>query len=188
MNKTKLWGAAGVASLFLAGSLIRSPQSQVTGATYSSPVTVVNTTANPGSVLDANTATRVVYQSTQSAPDCSSGAACIFSFSPVPLGYRLVVQYVGGQIVAPAAANPTPPLGILSFNPAFGGSAAWFTYLLGSVGHQNKPDFAQNVTAYVDPGTPTLEVFTDNPGTGGNVTLTGYLQNCGVSPCPPQQN
>ena len=64
-RKNYVWGIALLASLFLAGSLMRSPQSQAKGA-YSTPVTVMNTSANPANTLDADKASRIPYVSTVS--------------------------------------------------------------------------------------------------------------------------
>jgi hypothetical protein len=186
-----LWFAA-LAGLFVIGSLMRAPQSRASGATYSSPVNVVNTTSDPGSVLDANTATRVPYQAIAYAANCPATNECTYNFSPVPFGYRLVVEYVGGSLVLPTASNPTGPVGTLSYTPAFGGNAKWWVTIPGSLGAGNNGQsygiFGQQVRAYIDPGTPTLFVFVGDGSASGNMQLTGYLQNCSVSPCPSPQN
>ena len=49
-TKKYLSGLAVLAGLFVAGSLMQSRESQVTGA-YSTPVTVMNTNANPATTL-----------------------------------------------------------------------------------------------------------------------------------------
>lgn len=186
-----LWLAA-LAGLFLIGSLVRAPQSRASGATYSTPVSVMNTTSDPGSVLDANTATRVPYQSIANAANCTATNECTYNFSPVPLGYRLVVEYVGGSLVFPTATNLTGPVGTLSYTPAFGGNAKWWATIVGSVGPGNNGSsyglLGQQVRAYIDPGTPTLFVFVSDGSASGNMELIGYLQNCSVSPCPAAQN
>jgi hypothetical protein len=193
MKNKKMWGFAALAGLFLAGSLMRSPQSQATGATYSSPVTLVNTTANPGSVLDANVATRVPYQSSVSS-SCA-GIDCAFQFSLVPLGFRLVVEYVGANLTVPVTGNNNPPVGTLSYIPGFGGNSLWQTFVSSSFGpvilsgNFETVVIGQQVREYIDPGTPTLHVSSPNmAGAVGLATLSGYLQNCSVSPCPSQQN
>ncbi|HKE23140.1 MAG TPA: hypothetical protein VKB88_12315 [Bryobacteraceae bacterium] len=192
MKTTKLIWFGVLAGLFLIGSVMRSPHSQASGATYSTPVSVMNTTSDPGSVLDANLATRVPYQSIANTSDCPATNECTYSFSPVPLGYRLVVEYVGGSLVLPTASNPTGPVGTLSYTPAFGGNAKWSATVMGSIGPGNNGSsygvFGQQVRAYIDPGTPTLFVFVGNGSASGTMQLIGYLQNCSVSPCPAAQN
>lgn len=192
MMRTKLAWAAVLAGLLVIGSLVRAPRSRASGATYSTPVSVVNTTSSPGSVLDANTATRVPYQSMANTSNCPATNECNYSFSAVPLGYRLVVEYVGGSLVLPTASNPTGPVGTLSYTPAFGGNAKWWATVVGSIGPGNNGQsygiFGQQVRAYIDPGTPTLFVFVGDGSASGNMQLIGYLQNCSVSPCPPAQN
>jgi hypothetical protein len=181
--KTKLFGFAAVAGLFLIGSLMRSPQSQANGAVYSTPVSIVNTTASPGSVLDANTATQVPYQATAAC----AGSPCVVNFSLVPLGFRLVVEYVGGN--AFTSNTDTFDQGYLSATAAFGGPAGWSTIVPASHNGPGNATFGQPVRAYIDPGTPTFTVLAVSAAsTTAQMFLTGYLQNCSVSPCPAQQH
>src|SRR5580704_3952062 len=88
MNKAKTYACwfAALAGLFVIGSLIQSRESQAKGA-YSTPVTVMNTTANPGSVLDASRASRVPYQSMVQM-NCGNGVfTCEFPFTTAPSGF-----------------------------------------------------------------------------------------------------
>jgi hypothetical protein len=194
MNRTKLYWFAVLAGLFLIGTFMHSPRSQASGATYSTPVSIANTTSSPGIVLDANLATMTPYQSVAFASPSSCGATneCSYNFAPVPLGYRLVVEYLGGSMVVPSAGNSVGPVGTLSYTPAFGGNSKWWTMVMGSVGPGNAGTqyavFANPVKAYIDPGTPTFSVFVGNGSASGSMELTGYLQNCSVVPCFPQQN
>jgi len=192
MTKSKVWWFASLAGLFLIGSLVHSPESKLKGATYSSPVSIMNTTADPGSVLDANVATRVPYQAIAYANNCGATNECTYNFSVVPLGYRLVVEYFGGSLVVPTAGSSAPPVGTLSYTPAFGGNAKWFVTFTGTIGAGNNgteyATFGQQVRAYIDPGTPTFNVFVGNGSASGSMELIGYLQNCSVSPCPAPQN
>jgi hypothetical protein len=194
VKRTRLRWLAALAGLFFVGSLMRSPHSGAAAATYSTPVSIVNTTSSPGSVLDSDLATRIAYQSVAfSTPaNCPATNECTYSFATVPLGYRLIVEYLGGSMVVPTASNPTGPVGTLSYTPAFGGNAKWSTVVMGSIGPGNGGTsyavFAQSVRAYIDPGTPTLSIFVGNGSAAGSMALTGYLQNCGVVPCPAQQN
>lgn len=160
---------------------MRSPQSRATGATYSTPVTVVNTTANPGSVLDANTATRVPYQST----GVCTGSPCVVNFALVPLGFRLVVEYIGGNALQ--SSTGTFDEGQLSATAAFGGSAGWSTIVPAAHSGAGSAVFGQPIRAYIDPGTPSFTVL-GGAGTQAQAFLTGYLQDCSVSPCPAQKH
>ena len=192
ITKARLLWLAGLTGLFLIGSVMRTPGSSLTGA-YSSPVSIMNTTSNPGSVLDANVATRTPYASTAQAgaQGCTATNECSYNFSPVPLGYRLVVEYIGGTMVIPTG-NIAPPVGTLSYTPAFGGNAKWSATVNGFLGAGNNGSqyatFGQPMTAYIDPGTPTFFVFVGNGSASGTMELLGYLQNCSVSPCPSMQN
>lgn len=194
MNKTKLGWLAILAGLFLIGSFLRSTGSQATGATYSTPVSIVNTTSSPGSVLDANAATLTPYQSVGYAAqgDCPATNQCLYKFAAVPTGYRLVVEYVGGSLVLPTTGNATGPVGTLLYIPSAGGNSKWWTTVVGSIGPGNNGSeyalFANPVRAYIDAGTPTLSVFVANGSASGNMQLTGYLQNCSVVTCMAQQN
>lgn len=194
MKTSKITWFAVLAGLFLIGSVMRAPRSQASGATYSTPVSIMNTTSDPGSVLDADVATRVPYQSVAfaSGSSCTATNECSYNFSAVPLGYRLVAEYIGGSMVVPTAGNPTGPVGTLSYIPAFGGNAKWWTIVMGAVGPGNNGQqyavFGQPVKAYIDPGTPTFSVFVGNGSASGSMSLIGYLQNCNVAPCPAAQN
>src|ERR1039458_5515676 len=61
--KTKRYflASAGLAGVFLIGSLTQHPGSQAKGA-YSTPVTVMNTTANAGVVRDEDSPGRNAFQ------------------------------------------------------------------------------------------------------------------------------
>jgi hypothetical protein len=151
------------------------------------PVTVVNTTANPGSVLDADKATRIPYQSSI-VQNCGVGVTrCQFNFTAAPSGYRLVVENVSaGLVLNGGAAAPVVSLS----NPA-GGS--WtFTGVVGQIFDTPSGGFNQSVLAYFDPadGQPIVALsanFTSVPGFSQTVTLSGYLQDCTVLACPTIQ-
>jgi hypothetical protein len=129
MNKANLWGAAGVAGLFLAGALMNSPQSRLTGATYSSPVSVVNTNANPAITqnlaqqagqlvhLTANTATACGNSGLQTCPVMTfqdSGGNVFPGAYTVPAGQYLVVTTVVITPAPLAASVPAPILVLLA--------------------------------------------------------------------------
>src|ERR1035438_7616378 len=97
--KKKIAIGGVLAGLFFAGAWMQSRESQLKGAVYSTPVSVVNTSANPGGVLDAGEASRVPYRSTV-AQVCGQNQiyTCGFTFSAIPAGYRLVIQTVGAVL------------------------------------------------------------------------------------------
>src|SRR5215467_4126394 len=103
--------AATLGGLFLTGSLMHSRDSEAKGATYSTPVMIMNSANQPGSVLDAERATRIPYQSTvlKATAACTPtpSVACGFTFSAPPPGYRLVVQNVSGTFEL-SLASPVP--------------------------------------------------------------------------------
>jgi hypothetical protein len=186
-RKNYAWGIAVLTSLFLAGSLTRSPESQAKGA-YSTPVTVMNTTANPASTLDAGTSSRIPYVSTQIFT-CAAGGECVPLFTAAPSGFRLVIENVSGDFKL-LPGTTIPPNGELGFNngvfPAWGFSAV--------VGPTNGPNtfarFSQPVKAYADPvdGQPLVRVDGNWSSFSQTVTLTGYLINCSLTPCPAIQH
>src|SRR5689334_4203711 len=116
-------------ALFLIGSLMQSRESRADGV-YSSPVTVMNTTANPAITVGAEQLARLPYEASLSQV-CSPGFGnCQFLFTgPGQLSNRrLVIENVSGQIiVAPGtSAPPTVTFGIA--NNAPGGGAIGNTW------------------------------------------------------------
>src|SRR5947209_7010138 len=101
-------GFAALGALFLIGSLMRSPESQAKGA-FSSPVTVMNTAANPASITDAERLARTPYQVQGYKATCSGVTQCQFDFPGAPAGQRLVIQNVSGivQAINGTTAPPT---------------------------------------------------------------------------------
>jgi hypothetical protein len=155
-TKTHLSGVAVLAGLFVIGSLMQSRESQANGA-YSTPVTVMNTNANPASTLDAVIASRIPYVSTVSF-GCGPGVT-------------------------------TPPSGELSFNngvfPVWG-----FSGIIGPTHPNTIVRFVQAVKAYADPadGQPLVREDGNWANVPQTVTLTGYLLNCSLTPCPAIQH
>jgi hypothetical protein len=187
MNKPKTYVCwlAALAGLFLIGSLMRSPESLANGA-FSSPVTVMNTTANPAGVLDAGKASRVPYQATLSQ-NCGNGVQqCAFFFTSAPSGFRLVVENVSGAFNINGATPPITSLG------DFAGSGWWaFTSAFGQAVGGINCGFNQLVRAYFDStdGQPTVTVVGNFVGISTqHVTLAGYLENCAIAGCPAVQH
>jgi hypothetical protein len=187
MNKAKTYACwfAALAGLFVIGSLIQSRESQAKGA-YSSPVTVMNTTANPGSVLDASRASRAPYQSMVQM-NCGNGVfTCEFPFTTAPSGFRLVVENVSGGLNI-VAGSPAPVVSLVD------GSGNGYWAFIGALGLPTflvNAGFNQTLRAYFDPtdGQPFVVVAGNFQGTIQRVTLSGYLENCAVVGCPAVQH
>src|SRR5260370_13155560 len=146
-----------LAGLCVIGALMQSRESQAKGA-YSTPATVMNTSANPASTLDAGRASRIPYVSTVSF-NCGSGISeCVPLFTAAPTGFRLVIENISGEFkLAPGVT--IPPAGDLSFNngifPVWGFSAPF-----GPTNGRTIARFSQPVKAYPPPidGQPLLTV------------------------------
>jgi hypothetical protein len=149
-------------------------------------VTLMNTTSNPGSVLDADKATRIPYQSAILSSQCFGLATCQFQFAPIPSGYRLVVENISADITLASGTTAPPSLQLQD--------TSHYTHrrLTGTLG-QNDANYAyaglnENIRAYFDPlDGPVVAYLTANfPVIGAFefVTLTGYLENCAVAVCP----
>src|SRR5712692_1142435 len=149
MNKAKryLSGFAVLAGLFVIGSLMRSPESQAKGS-YSSPVTVLNTSSAPAITSAIDDPGRIAYQSNQFVVTTTSPSAIQFNFPPVPPNHRLVVQHVSGGLGV--AQNSPAALVILSAIPPNGFSAAVSYFFSPSAAGFNA--FDQPVLAYFDAG------------------------------------
>ncbi len=157
-------------------------------AQYTTPVRVTNTTSSPGSVLDADLATRIPYQS-RVAQTCPAGVNdCFFTFPAAPAGYRLVIQNVSGTVLIGSAAS-TPPFAILNIDMPGGPGLAWG--IPGALGIPGRfAGFNQSVLAWADPANGQPEVTVDANFSSGyvtTVTLSGYLINCSVVGCPAIQ-
>ena len=152
-------------------------------AIVSTMVQVVNTTANPASTLDADTATRTPYQVTMSHV-CSS-TPCTFTFPAAPAGTRLIIENVSVDIVT---SNASPP--IIQMQNFGQGTILSFT---GPVGPQKALGVYSAINSFTrviyDPsdGGPFLDATANAYAAGfdGYFTLTGYTINCAVAGCPP---
>ena len=180
-------GLAGAAGLLLVGAL--TPRAAK--AVYSTPVSIVNTTAAAGIVLSADKATRIPYQSTQIIKTCSGLTNCFFpTFSGVPTGYRLVVQNVSGFLQltsnSPAVSGyledfHLPNDTFWGLNAPIGGTG---------VNGQSYAGLNENVVAVFDAGEAPIVNVTANFLTNSPqiVTVSGYLENCSVVGCAAVQH
>ncbi len=159
---------------------------KATHALVAALVQVTNTTANPAVTQDADKATRIPYQSNYNYPATDAGVVgyTVSSFAAVPTGYRLVIQNVSAFVWA-ESGTPIPSGTISSTsnpNAAFPSFSGVYT------GDQQDIVNA-NVVRYIGPGdTPQVNLVVDALRilNGINhVTVTGYLENCAVTGCPP---
>ena len=191
-KKRLLIVCAGLAGMFLIGSLMNHSGSQAKATTYSTPVSIMNTASAPGSVLDANVATRIPYTSTRIINTCNGLVNCALPlFTTVPAGYRLVVENVGG-ILNLSTTSPAISGYMEDFN--FGANIQTFVGLnapLGGTGF-NGESFAglnQKVLAFFPAcESPFVVVYGKFlNGFPQGITVSGYLENCAVVGCPAIQ-
>jgi hypothetical protein len=178
--------SAGLAGMFLIGSLTFHSGSQAKGA-YSSPVTVMNTNSNPVPGLDSEKMARIPYESTVN-PSCTAGPGACFFFSGPPAGFRLVAENLAGYFqISPGL---TLPVGYVEDN-TFRISTA-FTAPLGPLdaGGHTQAAFNQPTKFYIDQsqGAAFAVVSTTWSNGSSTMTLTGYLENCSITGCPAVQH
>ena len=100
--KTKRYflASAGLAGVFLIGSLTQHPGSQAKGA-YSTPVTVMNTTANAAAVRDEDSPGRNAFQTKLDLSYSGVSGTGI----RIPTGKRLVIDYVSVAGAGPSVGT-----------------------------------------------------------------------------------
>lgn len=181
--------------IFLAAVLIAALAPKATHGIVAALVQVTNTTADPAVTLDADHATRIPYVSTVAGVGpsgaCQATANCVFSYKPVPAGYRLVVENVSAALQV-ASGSPLPSGGISSSDPASGGAGPFFSGTYVGKGVQYAGVVSQTVKFYVNASyVPSVGIVADyggGPIIGNNfATIVGYLENCSVTGCPPIQ-
>jgi hypothetical protein len=177
----------GTGAVVVAGLILTLLAPKAAHAIVATAVSVVNTTANPASVLDADKATRIPYQSFMSKTNCGSGVQlCQFNFTAAPSGFRLVVENISGALtMTGGAAAPVVYLADASGNATWG-----FTGATGQAFTNPNSGFNQTVRAYFDPtdGIPVVQVVANFVSTSPqNVILSGYLEDCAVVGCPAIQ-
>jgi len=170
------FGLAALASLATIASA--SP-----GALADKPVdqvNVVNPAANPLPTRSVDDPGRIPYQESQFC--LAMAATCTFNFSPVPQGYRLVVQHISGDLRL-ANANASGVAVQLS------GGILGHSSFIGPPSLLGETLFDQRVLYYIDAGsTPTLNILVDarlDQTIQQEATLFGYLLDCTASPCAP---
>jgi hypothetical protein len=148
-------------------------------------VQVANTTTNPVVAEDADRATRIPYQSSSGPPGsgCYLPPLCLFNaFTPAPAGYRLVVQNISAQLVV-KSGTPLPSGFINS-------SGDQLSSFIGTYAGDSFAVINQQITSYHNAGdSPSLIITADWYGlSSATVTLSGYIENCSVTGCPPVQH
>lgn len=198
MTKTQrnLLTFSAVGALFLAGSFLQSRGSRADGATYATPVQVMNTSSAPVIGVDAEKLARIPYQETIGTTSSTQGTSpgdyfcpntnsCQMYFIPPPTGYRLVIQHVSAFYWENSGTSQPPLFYLdLGLNEVFALPATF-------VQSYDPPIVMavmnQDVLAYVDAGTGMTGISAGSfPGAGfpETVTLTGYLENCSITGCP----
>jgi len=181
--------SAGLAGMFLIGSLTFHSGSQAKGA-YSSPVTVMNTSSAPAIGVDAEKQARIPYQSSYRTTTCTGVTNCFFSFTAAPSGYRLVVENLSGLFELNNAAT-APPTGLIegsSFLNVFAFTAANGQIFNGTI--MSGINIPVKMVFDTTEGNPVAFVYGNYPSITGlpsTMTLSGYLENCSITGCPTIQ-
>lgn len=184
MKRNRIWGigAAVVGGALFIGTIVRSPITQAHGA-YSTPVTVLNTTANPAIVSSMDNPGRIPYTSRQSLFLSSPTSSESFTFPAVPANHRLVITQLSNNLTVNTSSATT--LSVTLLNPGIlNEGAAWFY----APTTNSISLFTTPVTWYFDAGqTPQVSAIPAFAGvqlTGGQaVTLFGYMLDCSAAPC-----
>jgi hypothetical protein len=147
---------------------------------------VSNTKANPLPSEDVEKLARVPYSSLVSATSCSGSALCGMYIGPVPTGYRLVVRHVSAQFQLPLGTTAPPLLDLYAYNANPKGHWLFVGKIGPTIGSTVYSAVNEDVLAYFDPiDGPGIDTF-GAPGFR-EITVTGYLENCTITGCPPIQ-
>ena len=158
-------------------------------ATVATFVQVVNTATNPVQSVDVEKIARTPYMSSVDNATCSgNGNACFFFFATPPAGFRLVAENLSGYFqISPAATVPVA--GYLEDGSPNFTVFAGFSAPLGQtdLGGHIQAAFNTPTRFYVNGGdNGPFAVASANWSNGNNVMiLTGYLENCSITGCPP---
>jgi len=129
--------------------------------------------AQPTQVRDVDDPGRIPYQSFQNI----SAGQHELDFPAVPVGHRLVIQHVSGDM----NFNFTPIQVVVTVEVT-GGATSFFAPFSGTF-----VKFDQPVQLYVESGEAANVIVLANdgidPASRGFLTLSGYLLDCTASPC-----
>lgn len=161
-------------------------------AQFSSPVKIVNTTSAPAITSRMDDHGRIPYQSEVDGGSagippisCDQLIGCGFTFGPVPIGHRLVIERVSGVIPTTVAGQAF--VSLLNPNPSsqIGNIYSAFTVpTTGTLGYFDEPtlvyiDSQQSVTVNV-----ALSAGAAFPtGFIRRMIVKGYLLDCTAAPC-----
>ena len=179
-----LLAVAAGGALCMADSLLRSRASD--GA-FAYPA--AGNGRQPVPAADIERMARIPYQSSTANAGCvGMVAGCTFLFSPAPAGYRLVVENLSGWFQL--AAGAAPPVVLLKDSSAH--AALGFTAAVGqAVNNTVAAALNQPARAWFDPsdGSILAAVTASFPAVSAaqRMTLSGYLENCSITGCPPIQ-
>ena len=185
MKRIRIWGigASVFAGALFIGTVVRSPITQAHGAAYSTPVTVLNTTANPAIASSMDNPGRIPYMSRQSLFLSSPATSASFNFPTVPANHRLVITQLSHNLTVNTSSATTLSVTLLNPSNLTSGEAWFYAPSTNSVSLFTTP-----VTWYFDAGqTPQVTGIPASSGvqlTGGQaVTLFGYMLDCSAAPC-----
>jgi hypothetical protein len=173
-------------------NVVNTPTVTISG-TPTVKATVANTASNPVPSLDLAKVSRIPYESTkQPFSTCTSVGVynCDFFWPLPPAGFRLVVENVSGYLQL--ASNATaPPLAFFVDDDAGKGTIWAFMGALGQLqGTATPASINQTTRAVFDSGDTGGVNMTVTANWSGSVqqfmTLSGYLENCAVTGCPPK--
>ncbi len=194
MKKKIVFSFGTLFGLFLVGSIIEWRGSRANGA-YSTPVTVMNTTAAPAITLGAELVARTPFESTLTQVCTPGPGNCQFLFlGNMGPGHRTVIENVSGQIsLAPGTTSlPSITFDMANNNPNGGAIGNHWGIPPGPIVTTQlnalEVMFNQHVVAYVDGGgSAGLTIFTNHTASSA-VTLSGYIEDCSLVPCPAIQH
>jgi hypothetical protein len=147
---------------------------------------VGNTKSNPVNALDVERAARIPYESIQTMQGFPQETA---TFPSAPSGYRLVLQHVSSTFLMNSGATQLPSMTIYPNNGSYVARAS-FMGQVGGIGSQTFGAVNVDVLSYWDPGDGQPLIVANGdfyPSVVNFVTLSGYLENCAVTACPPVQ-
>ena len=168
-TKRNVLASAGLAGMFLIGSLTQHPGSQAKGA-YSTPVTVMNTTANAAAVRDEDSPGRNAFQTSLNLSLSGTSGTGL----SIPAGKRLVIDYVSAAGAGPSVG--TQPY-VIIYTSLSGGPQVPYTLTptqspLATQQFQN----SEKVAIYGDTAFVSLAFAGSNPPfLTLNVSISGHL-------------
>jgi hypothetical protein len=176
--KTYALSAAALGGLFLVGSLMRSRDSQAKGATYSTPVTVMNTQSGPVLSQDVDHPARHPYSATCTRDQQGSTLSCIPS-PPPPANAEVVIQNIDMLLDTFANNSGTPMYGYLGYITGGAGRTTYVPFTVPPTGPSSSRWWpAHAVTAiYADPNSTfgcNLQAANLAPDGLFTCTVSGY--------------